>query len=208
MSNVTEWLESIRFCANLDFMSNNAPSKQDSAIVRVVGYAMAVSRIIIGALILVSIVINFANIIGRYVFFSPIVWAEEVMIFIMAWCVFLGAAVVTWEGRHLRMDLLSSTLKTPWKEAINLIVVLGLIAAAGLVASQSWEAVSLFARFEQKSTTAGIPMVVPHAALLVGFGLMCLAAIVRFRAYLTGAFESEAEEVAQKFSDSDIGDRG
>ncbi len=189
-------------------MSDNIGSRRDGAIVRVVGRAMVVPRIIIGSLILISIAINFANIIGRYVFFAPIIWAEEVMIFIMAWCVFLGAALVTWEGRHLRMDLLSSTLKSPWREAINLIAVLGLIAATGLVAVQSWEAVSLFARYGQKSTTAGIPMVVPHAALLIGFGLMCLAAMVRFRAYLTGAFETEAEELAQKFSDAGDGAQG
>ena len=74
---------------------------------RAVARLMAVPRFLVAALILTSIAINFANVIGRYVFFSPIIWAEEVMIFIMVWCVFIGAVLVTWDGRHLRMDLLA-----------------------------------------------------------------------------------------------------
>ncbi len=39
--------------------------------------------------------------------------------------------------------------------------------------------------------TAGteIPLVIPHAALLFGFSFMALAAIVRFRSYVTGKFD-------------------
>ena len=58
---------------------------------------MTVPRVIIGALILFSIALNFANVIGRYVFFSSIIWAEEVMIFIMVWCVFIGAILVSYD---------------------------------------------------------------------------------------------------------------
>jgi hypothetical protein len=39
--------------------------------------------------------------------------------------------------------------------------------------------------------TAGtnIPLVIPHSALLFGFSFMALAAIVRFRSYVTGKFD-------------------
>jgi len=173
---------------------------------RIMAPVIAVSRAMLGVLILASIAINFANVIGRYVFLSPIIWSDEVMIFIMVWCVFLGAVPVTWEGRHLRMDLLSTHLGSPWREAVNLVAVAGLLAVSGFVAVQSVEAVSLFARLGQKSTTAGIPMVVPHLAVLVGFSLVFLAALVRFRRYVSDSFESELDEVTARFgADGDDG---
>ena len=61
-------------------------------------------RAVLGTLILAGVALNFANVVGRYVFFQPIIWAEEVLVFIMIWCVMLGATVVTWENQHLRMD--------------------------------------------------------------------------------------------------------
>jgi len=173
------------------------------ALERAVGRFMAVPRALVAVLILLSIAINFANVIGRYVFFAPIIWAEEAMIFIMVWCVFIGAILVTWDGRHLRMDLLAAAIPSPWREAINAAAALAFLAVTGLVVSQSWQAVALFAELGQKSNTAEIPMVVPHAALLIGFALMFVCVAVRFRAYVAGALGSEADDVAREFSAPD-----
>lgn len=160
---------------------------------------IAVPRFIVAALILTSIAINFANVIGRYVFFSPIIWAEEVMIFIMVWCVFIGAVLVTWDGRHLRMDLLASMMPSPWREIVNFIAAVGFLSVAGLVTSQSWIAVSLFAQLGQVSTTASVPMVIPHSAVLIGFALMFVCVAVRFRGYVSGSFASEAEDFVRDY---------
>src|SRR5205823_12546248 len=59
-----------------------------------------VIRAVLGPLIFAGVALNFANVVGRYVFFKPIIWAEEVLVFIMIWCVMLGATVVTWENQH------------------------------------------------------------------------------------------------------------
>lgn len=161
------------------------------AVERAVGRLMAVPRAIVAALILVSIALNFANILGRYLFLSPIIWAEEVMIFIMVWCIFLGAVLVSWDDRHLRMDLLSLQLPGPWRAAVNGVVAAASLGLFAFIAVQSFEASMLFAELGQKSNTAGVPMVVPHAALLVGFALMFVAVAARFRAIVRGRPDGE-----------------
>ena len=40
-------------------------------------------RLIIGIAVMLGIAINFGNVIGRYLFLEPIIWAEEIMIYIM-----------------------------------------------------------------------------------------------------------------------------
>ncbi len=170
-------------------------------IVDAVARFMTVPRAIIGALILFSIALNFANVIGRYVFLSPIIWAEEVMIYIMVWCVFIGAVLVSWDGRHLKMDLVSAHLPSPWKEAVNLVAVIAFITVCGLVIVPSFEAVSLFGRLGQESTVAGIPMVIPHAAILIGFTCMLIGVAVRLRDHVAGVTEGDVEDLLQDLAD-------
>ena len=162
---------------------------------------MTVSRFIIGVLILFSIALNFANVIGRYVFFSPIIWAEEVMIFIMVWCVFIGAILVSYDGRHLKMDLLSANLKPPLKQIVNGFAVTVLLICCGFVAVQSFEATSLFGRLGQESTVAGIPMVIPHASLLIGFVLIIIAVAARYRRHISGQLDTDADEIVHEFDE-------
>ena len=162
---------------------------------------MTVPRVVIGTLILISIAINFANVIGRYVFLSPIIWAEEVMIFIMVWCVFIGAIPVSYDGRHLKMDLLSANLKPPLKQIVNAFAVTVLLIVCGFVAVQSYKATSLFGRLGQESTVAGIPMVIPHAALLIGFVLIIIAVAARFRHHISGQLDSDVEDIVQEFDE-------
>ena len=139
-------------------------------------------------MIIVGVAINFANVISRYLFDFALFWAEEVMIFIIVWCVFIGAISVTFNGAHLRMDLLSAKLVSPWKEIVNSFTILIFLACGCFSAFQSWKVVSLIGGIGQVSNAGGIPMVIPHLALLVGFVFMVIVAAIRWRAYVTGRF--------------------
>ncbi len=146
-------------------------------------------HVIAGAMFLAAAGINIANVIARYVFFSPIFWAEEVMIFIVIWTVFLLAASITYRGAHLSMDLLYSGFSPFWKRVINVAIALSLIGSSLFAASQSWKVVSLYLRTGDVTPATRIPLSVPHSALLVGFVFMALAALFRIRSYFTGKFE-------------------
>ena len=65
---------------------------------------MRLLRGMIGCLMLLAVSLNCANVVGRYVFLKPCVWAEEVMQFMHLWIVMLGATVLTSQGTHLKMD--------------------------------------------------------------------------------------------------------
>src|ERR1700734_4328105 len=70
----------------------------------------AALRVAAGAMLIASVAINFANIIGRYFFSVSLFWAEEAMLFLMIGCVFLAAGPVGWMGRHIRMHVVVSLL--------------------------------------------------------------------------------------------------
>ncbi len=149
---------------------------------------VAVPRALIAALILGGIAINFANVVSRHIFSSAIFWAEEILVFLVIWFVSIAVAAVTYQGAHLKMDLLSARIPSPWKEIVNAATIVCFVAFCGLVVFQSFDVVSAFNRTGTVSITASVPLVIPHAALFVGFALMVLAVIVRLRSYFTGKF--------------------
>lgn len=177
----------------------DANTNQVSAFER---YVVSIPRIIVGGAIFVAIGINFANIVGRYVFLAPIIWAEEILIFLMIWCVFVGSILVTWEGRHIKMDLISVSLPTPWKEIVNTLSVLTIIASCTFVMVQSWKVNGLMLRLDQRSVVAELPMFIPHFAVLLGFGGMLLSAVLKVRSYITNAFGSETEFATKQVTET------
>ena len=156
---------------------------------------VTIPRLIIGTLILVGIVINFANVVGRYVFLEPIIWAEEIMIYIMVWTVFVGAVLVSFEGQHLKMDFFSVKLPSPWKETINFISTAAVLLVCVFMIPNDWTVVKLMWQNDQRSVVAEIPMVIPHFALLLGFVLIFIAVAVRFRSHVCGTLTSEVDEI-------------
>ena len=142
-----------------------------------------------GILFLIAAALNIVNVIARYVFSNPIFWAEEILIFIIIWGVFLVAGAITYRGGHLNMDLIYSKMSPGLQRAVNIAVALTLIACTVYTAMQSWKVVMLHYRNHGVTAGTDIPLIFPHAALLFGFSFMALAALVRIRSYISGKFE-------------------
>jgi C4-dicarboxylate transporter DctQ subunit len=137
-----------------------------------------VPRMAIGVTLLLAIAINFANIVGRYVFLAPLPWAEEVLSFLVIWGVAFGASAVTYERRHLAMDLFYESFPAPLRRAIDAVALATMIGLCGFACVQGWNIVAIMANNGQVSITAGIPMTIPYFSFVIGFGLMTAAALV------------------------------
>jgi TRAP-type C4-dicarboxylate transport system permease small subunit len=140
---------------------------------------MAALRVAAGTMLIASVVINFANIVGRYVFSVSISWAEEAMLFLMIGCVFLGAAPVGWLGRHIRMDVVVSMLPAGARAMLELFADLVTMATCVMLAIFAWPMITMFAQLDQRSETANIPLVIPEAVVPLGLMLMALLIAVR-----------------------------
>jgi TRAP-type C4-dicarboxylate transport system permease small subunit len=164
---------------------------------------VTIPRLIIGSMILIGIGINIANVIGRYLFLEPIIWAEEIMIYIMVWTVFIGSILVSYEGQHLKMDVFSVMLPSPFKEIINFIATASVLLVCLYVIPNNWVVVELMWNNDQRSVVAEVPMVIPHFALLFGFAMIFVAIVVRFRSHVTGTLVSEVDLLIKEHSEDD-----
>jgi TRAP-type C4-dicarboxylate transport system permease small subunit len=148
-----------------------------------------VPHAVAGTLLLAAIAINIANVVGRYVFSAPVFWAEESLIDILVWGVFICAGSISYSGNHLSMDFFTAKARAPYRAFLGALIVLLTVICAAFVATQTLQIVALYYRSGEVSMGAHIPLVFTHSAVLVGFVLMGLAAIVRVRAYVTNNFD-------------------
>ena len=140
---------------------------------------MSALRVAAGLMLVASVAINFANIIGRYFLSVSIAWAEEVMLFLMIGAVFLAAPPVGWLGRHIRMDVVVSLLPPRVRGVFEVFSDLVTIATCVMVAIFAWPVITMLDELDQRSAMANIPLVIPQIVVPLGMILMALLIAVR-----------------------------
>ena len=132
----------------------------------------------LGLMMLAGVVINIANVIGRYLYSAPIFWAEEILVYMMIWAVFIGLPAIVINNAHLRMDLFYAMMNPRLRRAVDWLAALVSLACGVFGVYYSWQVVTLLAANRQISVAAGAPMALVHAALPMGFALMLLAVAI------------------------------
>jgi TRAP-type C4-dicarboxylate transport system permease small subunit len=140
---------------------------------------LAFTRHLAATLLALSVLVNFANIIGRYFFAISITWAEEVMLFLMVGCVFTGCCAVAWENRQIRMDVVVGMMPERMRNFFALLSELLLLVTAALVVIFAWPVIRQLAAFDQRSAAANFPLVIPQLMIPLGYTLMGLLVAVR-----------------------------
>lgn len=135
--------------------------------------------VLVGVMLIVAVAINFANVVGRYVFDKPLYWAEEAMSLLQVAFVVIGASLVTRDRAHLRMDALEQWMPARLKQRLDTLTSVLTFLVALVVGWMAFEIVRDMLRNEQRTMGADIPLAIPYAAFLAGFALIALFALVR-----------------------------
>ena len=136
-------------------------------------------RTIAGVLLVLSVTLNFVNVLARYFFNASIFWAEEIMLYLMVACVFLGNGVVAWSGRQLRMDVIVGMMPEPAQKFFALLSEVVLLVVSIMIVVFAWPVIRDLTLFDQRSQSAELPMVIPQAMIPIGFILMAFLVVVR-----------------------------
>ena len=144
-----------------------------------------VIEVVLALAFIIAVLLNFTNVVGRYLFGLSLLGSDEVQVFIMVAMTFLGAVVVTRRNTHLRMDVLVRFMPEPMRLVLRIAEQVLLIALAGFVLSQSYFYASQMLRIGRTSDMAGVPMWIPHGTVALGFALILLLACWRLVGVLT-----------------------
>lgn len=124
--------------------------------------------------LLVVVVVNFANILARYVLDASIAPSEEVMVYLFAWATFIGIATAVKRKGHLGLSVLTDLLP---KKGQRVVAVIGALLMVGFFVILFRLGVDLMLqerRSGQTSPALGMPewflgAAIPVASVLIIF---------------------------------------
>ncbi|MBX3581087.1 MAG: TRAP transporter small permease [Rhizobiaceae bacterium] len=144
--------------------------------------AMSWLHTLLGLTLLFVVAINVVNATSRYLFgFSP-VGADELMVYLVIWAVMIAAIVSLILRAHINVNLLPLYTKGRVRHLLHVIHSAAAVFACGYATYSAWLFVARISQLGVKSMGLGLPMTIPHAALLIGFaGLTVTGAAMLIR---------------------------
>ena len=136
------------------------------------------TRIVAGAMLAIMLIDVNVAVFYRYVFRSPIYWADELAVSLMVWVSFLGAALALAAGQHYGFTGLAGRLPTVPRRIVLVAVELGF---AVLLAIYVWTGFQVLGPIAtQRLSALGISVIWVYAALPVGCALMMVELLAQY----------------------------
>lgn len=143
----------------------------------VLGIVVVIEQCIAVILLVLILVLTFAQVVARFLFDSPFFWTEELARYSYVWLGFIAATAVMARGTHITVVLGERRL-SPWVNAVlNGFGLVGVIVAGTALAYGSSD--SLLERSAGSSPALGIPTVVLYGVVYAAFVAMALHAAAR-----------------------------
>ena len=147
-----------------------------------------VTRVMVGVLLVLMVIMVFANVVARYYLDFSLAWSEEVARFMLIWLVFLGAVLAYVEDEHLGLDMMVSKLPEKSRQLLAVVTDIMVLYAIWLITqggymmtvdSWDWEAVSVPIAF------GWVYLVIP-----VSGGLMFFQGLLKMYYHIKGIFNA------------------
>ena len=142
-----------------------------------------------GSFLVLMSVATFGNVILRYVFNSPIQWAEEFSRYAYIWVVFLGAAACSKRKMHILIDAVTSHL--PMRaQALCAVLVEAIVLV--LMGAITYYGYLLCTMATQATSTLKIPQYSVYLVVPISSALMFLHSLREFWNGLRGVLTGES----------------
>jgi TRAP-type C4-dicarboxylate transport system permease small subunit len=138
------------------------------------------------------------DVVMRYVFLAPTIWALEVNTFLLVFLCTIPAADTLNAGTQIQITFLTERLPAAVQATLP---VIGNLAGVLFCAVMTWKGASMtwaaLQHNDRMSTSLGTPLAIPYALMPIGFGLLALTYAARLtagvgrRATLRGTAEPE-----------------
>ncbi|MDR1874284.1 MAG: TRAP transporter small permease [Synergistaceae bacterium] len=115
----------------------------------------------------------FYEVVCRYFFDSPTIWAQETSVYIFMWTMLAGSAYTLMQGKHVRIDLIFERLSRRAQCLLDVLTSSVGVAFSAVVAWQAWDMMAASFKFGKVSATLlRVPVWIPQCSLLLGFVLL------------------------------------
>ncbi|MBW6496167.1 MAG: TRAP transporter small permease [Burkholderiaceae bacterium] len=127
---------------------------------------------LIAALLAVMTLVAFGQVIARYVFNYSFVWALELVTFLFAWLIFLGAAYGVRVHAHIGVDAFVQILGRRAGQVCGALAAALCIVYSVIVVVASWTYVGKMYSIGILAQDLPIEQWIPRTVMVIGFGIL------------------------------------
>jgi TRAP-type C4-dicarboxylate transport system permease small subunit len=154
----------------------------DRAIRRVEGGFLILFLSLMVTLTFLQIMLRAFHVYGRFEWANSLMgylgWTEPLVRLLVLWVSFLGASLLTAEGKHIKIDLMSELLPTRWLPYREIIVSAACVAVTALMVQASLGYVRMEWSFGGR-LFPGVPAWIGQSIMPAGFFLMLFRFLLR-----------------------------
>ncbi len=141
---------------------------------------------LIATLLAVMTVVTFMQVIARYVFNYSFVWALELVTYLFAFLIFLGAAYGVRMKSHIGVDAFVQTLGRRAGQVCGAIAAGLCVVYSGIVFYASWIYVNKMYSIGILAQDLPVEQWVPRTVMVIGFGILFIRFLQLFFRIVTG----------------------
>lgn len=168
---------------------------------RLTRIAASALRGLLGFILIALVLMNVGNALCRAAG-VVIIGVDEVLVFGMIWMVMLGVLLVTADRGHINFELVTSRVSPRTQTILMVVTHTILVFVCAYTAYESFQFVKRITQLGQTSMALGMPMIIPHSAIVVGLGgTAIIAAALVFngvQSLATGALPVEKKGEVEK----------
>ncbi len=148
-------------------------------------FALSAVRMLLGLVLIGLVLLNVVNAVARAAG-TVVIGVDELLVFGMIWMVMIGMMLVTADRSHIALEILTARVGPRARCLLSIVTHVVMMAVCAYAAVQSFGFIQRVTSSGQTSMALGMPMLIPHSALLVGFGgtaiiaAMILVSDIRF----------------------------
>ncbi len=134
------------------------------------------------------------EVVARYLFNAPTIWAEELSRVFLVWGTFLAMAALLRRRSHISITLVTGRLGPAGRRGAELVALTVVAALSGIALWYGWAiAADSLARGRTTATMLDLPQGLLEAAVPLGFALLLAQALVEILRLLRGGRTPESE---------------
>lgn len=147
-------------------------------------------RSFIAIILIVIVSVTILQVFFRFVLDTPLVWSDELGRFLFIWMVFIGAAIVSFDDRHLTVEVIQERMSVKVKLISSIIIRTLIVAFLVITIYSSFDLVRV--SHYLTSGALKIPFSYWRVAAPIGSALMIIFIIIRtildIRSFKNGTF--------------------
>jgi TRAP-type C4-dicarboxylate transport system permease small subunit len=123
-------------------------------------------------ILLMGLILTY-EVVCRYFFNAPTIWAQETATYLYMWTMLAAASYTLQEGKHVQVDLVIERLPSRRRRLLEAATGAVGVVFCAIVAVQAYQMIAATLRFAKVSATPlRVPLWIPQSALLLGFVLL------------------------------------